>query len=83
MNLLVGLTASYVTISGAKPMSQQSSLPATPTPHMQISVYTIEGLRVAHAMWATFWDAERQHFRTLKKSSETVSVTKLIIGVAS
>ncbi|PUU81209.1 glycosyl hydrolase family 76-domain-containing protein [Tuber borchii] len=38
-------------------------------------------------MWATFWDAERQHFRTLKKSSETVDswngyvVWPFIIGV--
>ncbi|KAG0132043.1 glycosyl hydrolase family 76-domain-containing protein [Tuber indicum] len=54
---------------------------------MQVSEYTTEGLRIARAMWATFWDAERQHFRTLKKSSETVDgwngyvIWPFIIGI--
>ncbi|RPA96474.1 hypothetical protein L873DRAFT_1811333 [Choiromyces venosus 120613-1] len=52
-------------------MSRSSRQQPQP-PQMQVSTYTTEGLRVARAMWSTFWDEERQHFRAAKKTSETV-----------
>ncbi|CUS10899.1 unnamed protein product [Tuber aestivum] len=84
---LLELAANRVAIIGrpTKRASQLNVLIATTrtTAHMQVSEYTTEGLRIARAMWTTFWDAERQHFRTPKKSSGTVGATNLTLDVAS
>lgn len=62
---------------GGKLVRITTPLSATPARHrsaraMPENSLVTEGVRLTSGLWNYFWDPEYQHFRTTRKSSETV-----------